>query len=251
MIRRLTALGAVAIIAALGVAITAPAGAATTTKTVHHVDRQAIIRDIARIHPATSTAPYGTCKLVVPSTIRLDRAGYFGYIGLTGGCALHPGISAAWFAGGDTFTGSNYTVLFDHDDAFLGGNDTLGVLSWKGWFAFDDQGHTYTQDTPQTTIKVGSWAGLQTSRSGSKVTINTRAVRYATSLDKNIPWAGETGVIQYRPKGGTAWTSLKSFSTNSAGATSYSYTSTATRDYRAVYTEQPYIWGATSPTSQR
>ncbi|MBO1767921.1 hypothetical protein [Allobranchiibius sp. GilTou38] len=255
MIRRLAALGALPAIAALGVAVTAPAGAATTTRTVHHVSRQAMIRNIARIHPAASGTPYGTCKLVVPSTIRLtsDFEGDPSDMpSLTGGCVLHGVVTASWYAGGDNVSDAAYTVLFDTDIIDESENlDYVGVMTWKGRFAFDDQGHTYTQNAPVTTVKVGSWAGLQTSRSGSKVTINTRAVRYAYSLDMNIPWASETGVIQYRAKGGSTWTDLKAFTTNSAGATSYSYTSSATRDYRAVYTEQPYIFGTTSPTSQR
>lgn len=253
MIRRLTALGAVPALAALGVAVTAPAGAVTTTRTVHHVSRQTMLANIAGVHPATPGTPYGTCKLVVPTTIRLTgNPDSFGIPSLTGGCALHSVVTAAWYAGGNNVSDAAYTVLFDTNfsDTFadLG---YVGVMTWKGRFAFDDQGHTYTQNSPVTTVKVGSWAGLQTYRSGSKVTITTRAVRYATSYNKNIPWASETGVIQYRAKGGTTWNNLKSFTTNSAGATSYSYTSSATRDYRAVYTEQPYIWGATSPTSQR
>ena len=178
----------------------------------------------------------------MPSTIRLSQAGYFGSISLTGGCALHHRVSAACYAGGDSYLNSSLSVLFDHDGGeFSMDMSAVGIMTWKGWFAFDDQGHTYTQNAPVTTVKVGSWAGLQTARSGSKVTINTRAVRYATSYGYNIPWANETGVIQYRPKGGTTWTNLKDFTTNSAGATTYSYSTSATRDYRAVYTEQPYI----------
>ena len=255
MIRRLAALGAVPAIAALGVAVTAPAGAASTTRTVHHVSRQAMVRQIARVHPATSGTPYGTCKLVVPASIRLTSdfaSGPSDMPSLTGGCVLHGVVTASWYAGGDNVSDAAYVVLFDTD--IVDESEDLayvGVMTWKGRFAFDDQGHTYVQNAPVTTVKVGSWAGLQTARSGSKVTINTRAVRYAYSVDKNIPWAGETGVIQYRAKGASTWTNLKDFTTNSAGATSYTYTSSATRDYRAVYGEQPYIWGTTSPTSQR
>lgn len=212
------------------------------------------MRDAIRLHTAATAVgtPYGTCKLVVSSTIRLTQDDSAYDATLTGGCALHDGISAAWYAGGNTFLTSVYQVVFDHGNAEASSSLThVGVVTWKGWFAFDDQGHTYTQNSPVTTVKVGSWAGLQTSRSGSKVTINTRAVRYAYSLDENVPWASETGVIQYRSKGGSTWTDLKDFTTNSAGATTYSYTTSAIRDYRAVYTEQPYIFGATSPTSQR
>lgn len=252
MIRRLAALGALPVIAGLGVAVSAPAGAAGAgTHPIRRVSHQTMVRDATRIHPAATGSPYGTCKLVVPSTIRLSTDFSVFDISLTGGCALHDGISAAWYAGGDSYLESPLQVMFDHDSGMFSEGDTVGVVTWKGWFAFDDQGHIYTQNAPQTSIKVGSWAGLQTSRSGNKVTINTRAVRFATSLYKNIPWAGETGVIQYRPKGASTWSGLKDFTTDTAGAASYTYTASATRDYRAVYTEQQYIWGATSPTSQR
>ena len=250
MYRRLAALSALPVIAGLGVAVTAPAGAATTTP--RRTSHRALLQDAARLHQAATGTPYGTCKLVVPSAIHLSTDAFVNGVTLTGGCALHGGISAAWYAGGDTYLDSPLAVLFDHDNTeFSEDLGTVGVVTWKGWFAFDDQQHTYTQNAPQTTIKVGSWAGLQTSRSGGKVTVNTRAVRFATSLYRNIPWAGETGVIQYRAKGGVNWTDLKSFTTDAAGAVSYSYATPATRDYRAVYYEQTYVWGATSPTSQR
>lgn len=256
MVRRLAAWGVAPVIAAVGMAVAAPAQAASTDTTAHRVSRQALLRQVATVQPpATSGTPYGTCKLVVPATIRLTSdpmSSMPSWPSLTGGCSLHDGVTASWYAGGDSPSTAAYLALFDlgNFDGYAD-MDFVGTMTWKGRFAFDEQGHTYLQNSPVTTVKVGSWAGLQTSRAGSKVTINTRAVRYATSYGRNIPWAGETGVIQYRDKGTNTWTDLTSFTTNSAGATSYSYTSTATRDYRAVYAEQRYVWGTTSPISQR
>ncbi|UIJ33960.1 hypothetical protein [Allobranchiibius sp. GilTou73] len=252
MIRRLAVLGALPAIVELGIATGAsPAQAAPTPSPAAY--RATVLRAAAKMQPHAAGSSYGTCSLVPPARVRVVQQFALFNNRLTGGCVLHNGPSAIWYIG-DSLGQSISSVLFDHETsgvAPLFAETPLGQQTWKGWIAFDAEGHNYTQNTPTTTFKVGSWAGLQTSRSGSKVTIDTRAVRYATSLDYNIPWANETGVIQYRAKGGSAWTSLKSFTTNSAGATSYSYTSTATRDYRAVYTEQSTIWGATSPTSQR
>ncbi len=249
MIRRFVALGVVPVMAGLGVAVAAPAGAASTSG--KHVSHQTMARAVARMHPHAAGTLNGTCSLVVPSTIHLMEDSDFVDFDVSGDCASREDLSAAWYAGGPTFLESPYEVLIDHDSGDFSSMDSVGVFTWKGWFAFDDAQHTYTQNSPKTTVKVGSWAGLQTVRSGSKVTINTRAVRYATSYGENVPWAGATGLIQYRTKGSSTWNGLKNVKTDSAGAFSYSYTMSATRDYRAVYAEQPTIWGTTSPTSTR
>lgn len=251
MSHRVIALAAIPLSLALGAATAGHADAAARgdhNRAYHSL--QSKIRAMAD-EPALPTI--GTCKLVVPTTARVVQPEYEVPVSVTGGCALHDGPIADWYVGSDQ-NPSDY-ILFDNTKRStwdLVDSTPLGARTWKGDVAFDyDEQYQYTQNSPQTTVKVGSWAGLNTSRSGSKVTLNTRVVRYSTAYQKNIPWAGETGVIQYKPFGGSTWAGLKNVTANSSGNYSYTYTSSAARDYRVVYQEATYIWGATSPTSRR
>lgn len=253
MIRRAATAAAVPIIAALGIALATPAHAATGNNGAA-AQHRAFTSPKARIHASVvDGVPYsGTCKLLVPTTARVVRDNLQIPVRVTNGCALHPGPLALWYIGSGEdpqdvifFAGEKQTTW----DLF---NDTpLGKRTWKGDGAIDDNANLYLQNAPQTTVKVGSWAGLKTSRSGNKVTVTPRAVRYATSLDRSIPWSGQKSTIQYRAVGGSNWTNLKSLLNNASGTASYTYTTSATREYRAVYNEATYIWGAVSPTSRR
>ena len=235
MIRRTAAAATVPVTAALAITLAAPAQASTSAKTVSY---------------------YGSCRLLVPSTARVVQGGTEVPVRVTGGCALHPIDVAVWRLSGAV---QDPDVAFD-TAFFLGGYRTTwdaqsrsppGTRTWTGLGAVDDNDNFYSQDAPRTTVKVGSWAGLQTKRSGNTITIDSRAVRYATSLDYTIPWAGQGATIQYRTIGSSIWTNLKLATTNPKGAITYNYTTTAKRDYRVRYNEAAYIWGATSPTSRR
>ncbi|AKU17595.1 hypothetical protein VV02_19995 [Luteipulveratus mongoliensis] len=195
----------------------------------------------------------GSCYLVVPATARVVQPYSPIAIRLTGGCAISDRPNAAWTVGPDDRAYD--FAYFDHArtgtwNLFV--DTPLGKRTWKGNFAYTyDETAQYTQNAPVTTVKVGSWAGLSTSRSGSKVTINTRTVRYSTSYQQPIAWAGATGWIQFKAKGASTWKTIKNVTTNSSGTYAYSYTNSGTGDYRVVYAEAAYIWGATSPISNR
>lgn len=242
-----------ALVAALSTALVSVAPAASFGADDDHKasDRraQARIADVDDVDLPT----IGSCSLVVPATARVVQDYFQLPVRVTGGCAISDLPWAAWIIGSSddprdfiVFSGERSSVweLF---------NDTpLGVRTWRPDGAFNNPFTAqYTQNSPTTTVKVGSWASLTASRSGSKVTINTRAVRYATSLDRNIAWAGNPVTIQYRAKGASTWNTLRNATTNSAGAVQYSYTTSATREYRAVYAGTPYIWEATTPVASR
>ena len=251
MIRR-TAVAAVPIAAALVLALAAPAVAAGG----HHPVPGAAVRAALQTHKDTAK-PYGTCSLVVPAAVRVVRPGTTVPVRLTGGCALKADSStvAGWYIGGQDEP-VDY-IAFDYSNRSsweVFSFTPLGTRTWSGDGAFDadsENERDYSQNAPRTTVKVGSWAGLSTSRKGSTVTLTTRVVRYSTDRDENIVWAGENGVIQYRAAGATTWKALKNITTGAKGTASYTYTSSATRDYRVVYGETTYVWGATSPTSRR
>ncbi|MDE9367309.1 hypothetical protein PZ938_16940 [Luteipulveratus sp. YIM 133132] len=204
----------------------------------------------------------GSCSLVVPSTARVVNDWQSIPVRVTGGCAISDTPIAAWYVGsydapsdfiffGDfSDSGEVYGSRTSTWDVF--DNTQLGRRTWQDDFAFTgDQTAQYTQNNPVTTVKVGSWAALSTTRSGSKVTINTRVSRYSTAYHKPIAWAGATGTIQFRAAGTSTWKGLKYATANSAGTYSYSYINSAKGDYRVVYNTTPYIWDATSASSTR
>ncbi|UIJ36105.1 hypothetical protein [Allobranchiibius sp. GilTou73] len=251
MSRRSVALAAIPLTLALGAA-TAGHAVAVTGDGRHDSNRS-----LPSTMRATTDRPdlptIGSCKLVVPAAVRLVQSEHAVHVSVTGGCALHPGPLAWWFTGDARHPADS--IVFDDEkraDWAMFNDTPLGTRTWEGDRAFDEGAfHQYTQDAPQTTVKVGSWAGLHASRSGRKVTLNTRVVQYSTVYEVPVPWAGATGVIQYKTVGGSTWTGLKDVVADKSGNYSWSYTSSAARDYRVVYKEATYIWGATSPTSRR
>lgn len=243
-----TTISAVSAALALGLAVGAPAHAADAGQHQSFAKERASIR----AHLTKDAKPYGTCSLVVPSAVRVVRSGTAVRVRLTGGCTLRPDVLAGWYVG-DYQDPSDYIFFGEtaSSDWQVFAFTPLGVRTWMPDAAVDMDNHLYLQNSPRTTVKVGSWAGAWTSRKGANVTINTQTVRYSTAYDKNIPWAGETGMIQSRLAGGTTWTNVKQVKTNSSGRAAYTHTSSAKRDYRVVYNEATYIWGAISPTVSR
>ncbi|MBO1767795.1 hypothetical protein [Allobranchiibius sp. GilTou38] len=250
MSRRSVALAAIPLTLALGAATAGHADAAVVG---HHQGALKAFSAKVRTHADGDAPVIGSCSLIVPATARVVQPEYQVPVRVTGGCALHPGPNAAWIIGSEE-NPSDF-ILFDDQKSTTWDmyDDTpLGTHTWAGDGAYDENfDNAYSQNSPQTTTKVGSWAGLNTSRSGSRVTLSTHVVRYSTADEVNIPWAGETGVIQYKTVGGSTWTGLKDVVADKSGNYSWSYTSSAARDYRVVYKEATYIWGATSPTSRR
>ncbi len=203
---------------------------------------------------ASTSGTVGSCKLVVPAKVRVSQPFYEVPVSVTGGCALHPGPNATWYPNAGKFQGD--LINFEgskHAGWGISGNATkLGFRTWYGGGASNvPYTYSYSQDNPVTEVRVGSWAGMWTSRSGERVTLNARAVRYATSLGRVIPWAGQTGYVQIKPTGTNTWTNLTTVTTGSDGNARTNYWDNGTADYRVTFYGSPWIWDATSPTSRR
>lgn len=197
----------------------------------------------------------GTCKLVVPRAVRVSQPFYQVPVSVTGGCALHPGPDASWYPNAGIYPGDviNFNDSKRSDWGVYGDATKLGFRSWYGGGASNvPYTYLYSQDeVPVTLVKVGSWAGVRTARSGNMVTVSARAVRYATSLYRTIPWAGQTGFVQYKPVGGNSWSNLTTVTTRSDGNAKVSIANSTVEDYRVVFAGNQWIWDATSPTSRR
>lgn len=126
----------------------------------------------------------------------------------------------------------------------------VGMLKFTGTGTSQCDGSDILTNSPTIDVRAKSWGYVAASRSGGKVHLTVRALRYWTSTQANGNWMGASGVIQYRDAGSSTWRSLKNVSTDSAGRDSYVYTTTARRSYRVLFPNATFIWGSVSePTS--
>ena len=206
----------------------------------------------AAFSPSAQAATSGTCRLVVPAQVRIVGPYQAVKTTLSGTCTSYASsVFATWT--GYTSQGAEDGVLFDSvtsDYWDIYGWHTPGVVSWReAWATEQNNWNEFTPNTPTTTVRLGSWTSLKAVRSGSRVTLTSTGTRYATTVQKRIPWQ-TTATLQYRPVGTTTWKTLKK-ATATKGALTYSYTSKAARDYRVSYAGGTTIWSSTSSTVRK
>lgn len=128
----------------------------------------------------------------------------------------------------------------------------LGLWTWVGHCNFMGGEGGCRANSPTTDVRLWSWGGVTaTSRSGSKVSITTSSHRYAYSLNRLVPWRDVNGTIQYRNLGSTTWVNLKSVVPDATGHYTFTWTSSAVRDYRLVQAYTPMIWSHVSNIARR
>lgn len=200
--------------------------------------------------PSAQAATVGSCNLVVPAQVRISSPFQQITASVTGTCTRYgSNFDAYWDAVGaaslsDSLWFNGPTTKWD-----VHSYTALGVRTWKPGDSIEWQTlQKFTQNAPKTDIRAGSWSSLRASRSGSKVTLSANGTRWSTSWEKPIAHQ-TTATIQYRNAGSSTWNTLKTQSVN--GAFSYSYKTSATRDYRVTYNASKYIWAATSPTVRK
>jgi len=130
--------------------------------------------------------------------------------------------------------------------------DAVGRWSWNPEGAFDADFNEVDQYGPYSTdVRYGSYGRVTATRTGSKVNVRTTAMRYWAGGSKFIGWSGARGQIQWRTPGSSTWNALKEVYSTSAGTYSYTYTTSASREYRVVLRPATYIWESTSPVVRR
>ena len=201
--------------------------------------------------PATAA---GTCSAYVPSRISVGQ--YFKSYRINEGpnCASAGVVYASW-DGVHPTQGQQDILIFNGtrstDWDVYDWNVPLGRWTWRPGLAYDSSYDDVYQYTTYTDVRLASYGRVTATRSGSKVNIKTTARRYWTTESRFIGWAGARGQIQWRTPGSSTWHGLKDVYSNSAGAYSYTYSTTASRDYRVVLNPVSTIWGSTSPSVRR
>jgi hypothetical protein len=207
---------------------------------------------VAATPPASAA---GTCSLYVPSKLTISQPYRAIAVTLGPNCNAAGVTDAYWAAFHPTQGQVEAASFYDGDQAEiidLYDYSTLGQWNWRPGGAFDDNGNRVYQYSPYTDVRLGSYARLTATRgAGNKVTIRTGAARYWQTGRKFINWADARGQIQYRTPGSMTWRSLKEVYSSAGGAYSYTYTTTAARDYRVVLRSTGTIWGSISPVVRR
>lgn len=122
----------------------------------------------------------------------------------------------------------------------------LGSYTWRPSGAYGQDYNELSQNSPKTSVRLGSWSYVGATRSGSRVTVKTQVNRYNPDTSRHTSYNKVPATIQYRTPGTSTWHNLKTVTSSSAGKASYTYTSTAKRDYRVVVKDSPSVWGSTS-----
>jgi hypothetical protein len=199
--------------------------------------------------PAASAA--GTCSMYVPSRFSIGQPYRDITVPQGPNCAAARVVEAFWFAyhptKGDVGLGAGYQDSARSTKITLVDTMPIGRWTWQPSVAFDANFHDVYLYTTYTDVRLASYGRVTPTRSGTKVNVKTTAMRYWQGGHKFIGWSGARGQIQYRTPGTTTWRALKDVYSTSTGAYSYTYTTSAVRDYRVVFGDVSTMWGSTSP----
>jgi hypothetical protein len=201
--------------------------------------------------PATAA---GSCSVYLPSRFTISQPYRAIPVKLGPNCAAAGVVDAAWTAYRpaqtpqevlifDSGAQSEIVDLYDHEP--------LGRWEWRPDYAYDASDNLVPQYTYYTDVRLASYGRVATTRSGKQVTLKTTAMRYWQGGSKFIAWNSARGQLQYRTPGTTAWHALKDVVSTTRGLYSYTYTSSAVRDYRLVLPAVSTIWESTSPVVRR
>jgi len=198
----------------------------------------------------------GSCSLYVPSKLALTAPERTITVKEGPNCAAAGVVSATWTphhaTAGDgpsvTFANSARSTTF-----LVEGWYPVGVWTWTPNGAYDAQHVSVYQYSPKTDVRLGSYGRVYPTRSGSKVNVKTLGARYWQEGEKFIGWSYARGQIQYLTPDTTTAHTLKEVYTYSTGTYSYTYSTTAVRDYRVVFynATNNTIWGSTSPVVRK
>lgn len=261
--RRSIHLALAAAIAASGIGISASSVAADTKPGPKEVaaNRVAQAREARETLAAAKAAPAGAkglnagiCSMYVPSRASITSPYRAINVPLGPNCAAAGVDFAAWDGvhptqGPQTFmfydgTSTETWELYDFD--------AVGRWTWNPEGAFDSNFEEVAQYGPYSTdVRYGSYGRVTATRSGSKVNVRTTAMRYWAGGSRFIGWSGARGQIQWRTPGSSTWNGLKEVYSTTTGTYSYTYTTSASREYRVVLRATPQIWESTSPTVRR
>ena len=197
---------------------------------------------------SASTAGYGSCSIVAPKTLAITTPYQAVSLKLGSDCINNGVDYASWDLYHPT-QGWNGITIFDGTttdiwDVYDWDLTPGSRYTWRASSAYDLDYNDIAQNDAYTDVKLGSYATLATSRSGSYVTLYTKTARYSTDSNSFVRWAAPRGTVQYY--GPSGWTYLRYAYQNTSGVSSYKVYAPKGRSYRVVFPSSSIVWGSTT-----
>ncbi|MBE3073452.1 MAG: hypothetical protein IMZ75_00665 [Actinobacteria bacterium] len=194
--------------------------------------------------PPASAYPGGSCSIVVPTTVSIDRPYKLIPATLASDCTAN----YADYASCDvrhSYYGPSDIFIFDGTRS-----DTISFYDWEHYGvyyvepgnAWNNDYYDLTQNTRSYVVKSASQAGIRATRAGSYVTVSVGAAYYSPTTSAFRMWGNERVQIQYRTPNTSTWRTLRNVYTASNGKAAYRYYAPKARFYRAVTAPNSVIW---------
>jgi hypothetical protein len=198
----------------------------------------------------TVSASACTTRVILPTAVRIDRPYREVKVTLATSC---PDIE---YASTDLYGPEGWDDIFIWDPASNGAVEYWDVYDWQTLGAFKTRdGRAYDSnydDLPftegTTSIRLASRAGIQTSRSGSYVTVRASVQRYSPTYSAYRAWNTKARVDEQTS---TGWKYLRTLDLGADGVAATKFYSPGAKTYRIRVASTANTWGVTSATSRR
>ena len=194
-----------------------------------------------------SASAVGTCSVIAPSKVVLDRETVPVSYRLADDCGVAGAVYASWdvvhpvdgVAGGLTFDGTS--------------SDTWTLHDWQGparytvrpWSAVDVDTALLTQNTAVTTVKLGSRLSATTTRTSGRLTWSASASVWSPVKGGWYRRSGVAVSVLHLPTGSSTWTWVKAAATSSTGRVTLSVVPKSGK-YRLFVKETATTWASYS-----
>ena len=204
---------------------------------------------VAAVLPAGGTASAaGTCSVLGPTKVVLDRPEIAVPYRLAGDCTVAGAVYASWDVvhpsdgpvGGLTFDG--------------GASATWELSHWMGpapyavrpWSALDVDSVLVVQNSAVTTVKLGSRLTATTTRADGRLTFAASALVWSPTTTSWVRRAGVNVSVMHRAPGSDTWTWVKAAASGATGRVTLSV-APKSGSYRLMVKETGTVWASHSP----
>jgi hypothetical protein len=210
----------------------------------------AITTFTALLTAAAPSVAAGSCSIIVPAKVSIKSAFTTITARPASDCAASDMGDASWVVSPSNFGDSFFFLASTLSDSytFYSSIDRVGALRAVGTGASSSQGfNDLSQNSPTFVVKYGTWAYVNSSRSGTVVHVG--GLLHQWSSNDMISPSGRRVYLQ-RYTGG-AWHNLVGQTSNSAGRVSFAFIQRVVCQYRLTVAESTTAWSAASSSTFR
>ena len=214
----------------------------------------ALIGGLFNVLLAAPASAYGTCSIVAPTRLTVDKP-FKRFVGSLGDDCYEAGVDWASWDIRHAYYGPDDMYFFDSGQATATWDfydwDHLGTYYIEPDSAYTVDSDTLEQNSLVATVRLGSRATLSATRTGKYVTLRTKATRYTPSAEGFRAWRGRAVAFSYRTCATCSWKHLKTRTTGSTGRVQYRFFSPRAKYFRATTSDISTTWGRASGTVRR